>query len=323
MSKRANAIMAEARQACPDFDFLRETVGIGDIAAARTIIEERLAKSADTASAIMRTESYRLIESAAEVRRRLAAIPIARGDTKAKEALAEAKAMLATPFVPRVFKPRGVVEIAEAHVKNGKLGPALRAVEKYDREDQARRKRWDEGRRLLPDYRNLALVAFAAGDPTYAHQLIYDICERPRGGLIQERVFAGGVMTAAPTTLALAARAFADFGERDEAERLALEVPLDRGLDPDVLYDLVLAWIVIDRAYSVDRALDCARHMQSGRCSALVLIAQYAHRIDDLGHVPLAKRAPQPPPRLPLLDAEGSMLPKPNRKKPAVRKSKR
>ena len=54
----------------------------------------------------------------------------------------------------------------------------------------------------------------------------------------------------------------------------------------------------------------------------LALIAQYAHRIDDLGHVPLAKDAPQPPPRLPLLDHEGSMLPKPNRKKPAVRKSK-
>lgn len=324
MSKRANAIMAEARAALPGRDLLAVTVGIGDIAAARTIIEGRLATSTSAATTISLTTAFRAIESDAEVRRRLAAIPIERGDTKAKQALAEAEAELAAPRVSHVFKPRDVIETAEAHVQNGKLALALRAVEKFDRADQARRKKYDEGRRLLPEYRRLALVAFAAGDPVYAHELIYDICERPRRGLVEERVFAGGRVTPTPATLALAARAFANFGERDEAERLATEVPLTRELELEVTADLVNAWIEIDRERSLDRALACARQIESdgARCQALVLVAQYAHRIDDLGHEPLADDAPQSPLRLPLLDSDGHMLPKPKRKTPARAKKR-
>ena len=110
----------------PAGELLREAAGIGDIAAARTIIEGWLAKAASAANTISLTTSYRVIESDPEVRRRIPAIPIARGDTKAKQALAEAKAELATPRLPHVFKPRGVIEFAEAHVQAGKLAPLVR-----------------------------------------------------------------------------------------------------------------------------------------------------------------------------------------------------
>jgi hypothetical protein len=150
--------------------------------------------------------------------------------------------------------------------------------------------------RLDPVYLRLANIMLDANDPARAIKVVHDICHVGRKSQKPERI-------------ALAARAFGVFGERDEAARLAERIRAD---DNDVLVDLVHTWIAIDRARSYDRARASVDRVteRTPRATALRALARYAFRIDERGHVPLADDAPQPPPRVRLLDGS-SMVPVP------------
>ena len=72
----------------------------------RTLIERWLAKATSAANTISLTTSYRVIESDPEVRRRLAAIPISRGDTKAKQLAEAIRRRERGDLVPRRLRQR-------------------------------------------------------------------------------------------------------------------------------------------------------------------------------------------------------------------------
>jgi tetratricopeptide (TPR) repeat protein len=189
-----------------------------------------------------------------------------------------------------------LIELAEAYVRIGAFDDARRVVARYDERDRPRRREGNNDLRLDAAYLTLAKIMLDANDPARAIKLVHDICHVGRKSQKPERI-------------ALAARAFGVFGERDEAARLAESVASD---DSDILVDLVHAWIAIDRARSYDRARTSVDRVteRARRAAALRALAGYAFRIDERGHVPLADDAPQPPPRARLLDG-GSLVPAP------------
>jgi hypothetical protein len=189
-----------------------------------------------------------------------------------------------------------LVELAEAYVRIGALADARRVVARYDERDRPRRREAEDDLRLHPVYITLARIMLDANDPQRAVKLVHDICDVGRE-------------SSEPKLVARAALAFAVFGERDEASRLA---DLPTSDDTDVLASLVKTWIAIDRARSYDRAFACTSRITHPdvRASALLALARYAFRIDHAGHVPLADDAPQPAPRARLLDST-SMVPVP------------
>jgi hypothetical protein len=310
MSERINALLADLRSTT-EGSHLAESTELGDTEFVRAHLEAWWARSTTPAERIGVAELLLRIDREEAIRR---VESIAVEDDEAREALAEFQ---------RAANPKPVVEtaqdlakreaeiegerrlgsywerlvgLAEAYLRIGALDDVRRIVARYDERDRPRRREAEDDLRLHPVYVTLARIMLDANDPQRAVKLVHDVCDVGRD-------------SSDPKLVARAALAFAVFGERDEAARVADLVTSD---DSDVLVDLVEAWIAIDRARSYDRAYACVQPITRPyrRATALLALARYAFRIDERGHVPLADDAPQPPPRARLLDGR-DMVPVP------------
>jgi hypothetical protein len=310
MSERIKALLADLRQT-QKMSCIAESAELGDTDFVRAALEAWWARPQTAAEQIGIAQFFLLIDRE-EAIRRAESIPVE--DDDAREALAEFwRAANPTPIVETVERLaeieaalerdrrsvsyfRRLIELAEAYLRIGALDGVRRIVARYDERDRPRRGEADNELRLDPAYLTLARIMLDANDPDRGIKLVYDICNVGR-------------KTEKPKlVIAVAAHAFAVFGERDEAARLA-DLHTD---DDEILRELSRAWIAIDRARSYDRAFTCTSRITHPdvRASALLALARYAFRIDHGGHVPLPDDAPQPPPRARLLDGR-DMVPVP------------
>jgi tetratricopeptide (TPR) repeat protein len=310
MSARIAALLVDLRRSTGD-RYLEESVELGDNEFVRTHLEASWASADTVAQRLMVARIWLLLDREEAVRR---AESVDIEDEEQREELAEfwriantkpavetAEQLAATEAVIERERRMGsywnrMIELAEAYVQVGAFDDARGVVTRYDERDRPRRREADDDLRLAPVYITLARIMLDANDPQRAVKLVHDICDVGRD-------------SSDPKLVARAALAFALFGERDEAARLADLATSD---DADVLVDLVEAWIAIDRTRSYDRAYACVQPITRPyrRATALLALARYAFRIDHGGHVPLPDDAPQPPPRARLLDGS-SMVPVP------------
>jgi hypothetical protein len=308
VSERVKALLVELRELTQ----LRElalSAELGDTDFVRAILDaswaepkpadERIATArnfllVDREEAIRRAESVSIDDE--DARQALAKFwETANPPVETAERLAEIEQAIERDRRSGSYEDR-LIELAEAYVRIGAFDDARRLVARYDERDRSRRREADNDLRLDPVYLMLAKIMLDAKDPARATKLVHDICHVGR-------------KSQRPDRIALAARVFGVFGERDEAARLVESVGVD---DNDVLVDLVHTWIAIDRVRSYDRARASVGRVteRARRATALRALARYAFRIDHGGHVPLPDDAPQPAPRARLLDGR-DMVPVP------------
>lgn len=310
MSARVTSLLADLRRSTMA-RHIDESIELGDTEFVRAHLETSWASASTSAQRLVVARIWLRLDRDEAIRR---AATVAPDDDEAREALAEFwHTANETPVIETAahlaeteaeierdrrtgsYRTR-LLALAEAYVRAGAFADATRIVARYDEHDRPRRREADDDLRLARVYIGLARIMLDANQPQLAIKLVHDVCEVGR-------------QSSDSDLIARASLAFAVFGERDEAARLAGAVTSDAA---DVLVDLTEAWIAIDRVCSYDRAHACAQRITrpDPRATALLALARYAFRVDERGHVPLPDDAPQPPPRARLLDAT-SLVPVP------------